>query len=305
MYSSDILNIHKRNIMKNNTKTNIKEKMTQSCELHKKLFEVEDFVKSIKLDLNKIDYRYQDHVDRLDRQRLNLISKEKNLVKLISEQDKLIEFLENYYLEHCESTTTQEDDYPIYDVLKKYDEIFRKHLSLETKDIDIGLSRMKQTTVMNSPLPDNTDKMIKSDVYVSQNIDENLYHKKIPKITCKNEDSNSHVYSTDTFEMTGDYYDTFLENFEFHEMCGENRLITSTDHLEETGWLISDYYKFKNETKLVNSEEEKKSQEYQKKFKKEHDEWFKSNEFEESSDLKKLRHVRHTLEQKREEQNVE
>ena len=154
-----------------------------------------------------------DPVYRIYLKNLEPSSRQKILIKLISEQDKLIEFLENYYLKHCESTETPEvDDYPIYDVLTKYDEIFRKHLSLETKDIDIGLSRMKQTTVFNKTQSDNTEKMISSDVYVSQNIDENLYHKKIPKITCKNEDSNNHVYSTDTFEMTRDYYDTYFEN---------------------------------------------------------------------------------------------
>jgi len=290
--------------MKNNTKTNVKENMTQSGELHKKVFEVQEHLKSINLDLNKIDSNYQNNVDRLDRKCLDLNSRQKKLVKLISEQDKLIEFLEKYYLEHCESTTTEEDDYPIYDVLKQYDEIFRKHLSLETKDIDIGLSRMKQTTVFNKTRSDNTDKMISSDVYVSQNIDENLYHKKIPKITYKNEDSNNHVYSTDNFEMTRDYYDTFLENFEFHEMCGENSLIKSTDNLEDSGWLISDYYKFKNETKLVNFEREKKFNEYQKKSKKEHDEWFKSNGFERDPDYEKIKHIRHNLEQKREKENV-
>ena len=71
--------------MKNNTKTNVKENKTQSDELHKKVFEVQEQLKSIDLDLNKIDSDYQNDVDRLDRKCLDLNSRQKKLVKLIKD----------------------------------------------------------------------------------------------------------------------------------------------------------------------------------------------------------------------------
>ena len=44
-------------------------------------------------------------------------SEDKKLLKLVSEQHKLIRFLEEYYLETCEEIIPP-DCYPIYDILK-------------------------------------------------------------------------------------------------------------------------------------------------------------------------------------------
>ena len=186
-----------------------------------------------------------------------LKDKIKNQVKLISEQEKLIEFLQSYYRKHCESTES-DGTYLICDVLEKYDEVFRLFTILETKDIDIGLSRMKQTTELTKGY-DQFDKVIRSEVYVNRDIDENLFHEKIRKITCKNENSNGDVVSTETFEMKEDFYDYWLQNSIFHEKNVNNRLIISTDNHLESDWLLTDLFKYNNETKFIKNDDVKMS----------------------------------------------
>ena len=118
-------------------------------------------------------------------------------LKLISEQHKLIRFLEEYYLETCEEIIPP-DCYPIYDILKKYDYVFKKNLDLEHKDMNIGLSQVKVTTDYG------TTKETYSEPWITSSI------KKLPLTDDKNyrQKNSEGKYEPIimTYEFTDDYY---------------------------------------------------------------------------------------------------